>query len=152
MSIVHMLSCHLFPKEGINISLVTWMNGESRPDTCPMHQVMFVLHWAMVSRSHWQTLWLLAPCPLYLKVVALSFSLAPFVISQIPATCVKNTMSVSETCAFLWNIHANKSPLFMAHVNKLTITKKVWQTNSTILIYIPAKKVICFMVIWKEMY
>ena len=47
--ILYMLSCHQFPQEGTNHSLVTWLNGEGRLSTCPMHQVMFVLHWADIA-------------------------------------------------------------------------------------------------------
>ena len=41
---LYMLSCHQFPQEGTNHSFVTWLNGDGRPSTWLMHQVMFVLH------------------------------------------------------------------------------------------------------------
>ena len=48
----NMLSYPQSPQEGINRSLVTWMNGKSGLYTYPIHQVMFVLHWAGVSQGH----------------------------------------------------------------------------------------------------
>ena len=46
-----MLSFYQFPPEDIDHSLVTWLNGESKLYTHPMHQVMFLLHLADVSHG-----------------------------------------------------------------------------------------------------